>query len=97
MMKKVLESKLIQENNSAALQNTATDVSCLGDDRSAAADQNALSRAVQKETASSRSSEGEIPEGIDAKSNKAMAGRFATIFSLVLLCLCFVFCFFPFN
>ncbi|XP_052522484.1 BTB/POZ domain-containing protein 8 [Tympanuchus pallidicinctus] len=76
MMKKVLESKLIQENNSAALQNTATDVSCLGDDRSAAADQNALSRAVQKETASSPSSEGEIPEGIDAKSNKAMAGNY---------------------
>lgn len=93
MMKKVLEPKLVQENNNSALQNTPTDVSCLGDDKSAAADQNALNRAVQKETASSPSSEGEIPEFIDARSNKAMAGRFATTFSLVLLCCIF---FFPF-
>ncbi|XP_021259755.1 uncharacterized protein KIAA1107-like isoform X2 [Numida meleagris] len=74
MMKKVLEPKLIQENNTA-LQNTATDVTCLGDDKSARADQNALSRAIQEEVACSSSSEGEIPEVTDAESNKAMAGN----------------------
>ncbi|XP_015725861.1 BTB/POZ domain-containing protein 8 isoform X1 [Coturnix japonica] len=75
MMKKVLEPKLVQENNTAAPQNSPTDVSCLGDDKGTAADQNALSGAVQKETACSSSSEGEIPEYIDAESNKAMAGN----------------------
>uniref|UniRef100_A0A8C2Y980 BTB/POZ domain-containing protein 8 n=1 Tax=Coturnix japonica TaxID=93934 RepID=A0A8C2Y980_COTJA len=43
MMKKVLEPKLVQENNTAAPQNSPTDVSCLGDDKGTAADQNALS------------------------------------------------------
>lgn len=92
MMKKVLEPKLIQENNMEHSEEQQTDVSCLGDDKSAA-DQNALSRAVQKEAACSPSREGDTSEFVAAESNKAMAGRFATIFFLVFV----VFVFFPFN
>ncbi|KFV45513.1 BTB/POZ domain-containing protein 8, partial [Gavia stellata] len=51
MMKKVLEPKLIQENNIAALQNTETNVSCLGDDQRTSVDQNTPSNATL-ETAS---------------------------------------------
>ncbi|KFQ68258.1 BTB/POZ domain-containing protein 8, partial [Phaethon lepturus] len=40
MMKKVLEPKLIQENNIATLQNTATSVNCLGDGKTPPVDQN---------------------------------------------------------
>ncbi|POI35118.1 hypothetical protein CIB84_001130 [Bambusicola thoracicus] len=75
MMKKVLEPQLIQENNMEHSEEQRTDVSCLGDDKSVAADQNAQSRAVQKEAACSPSSEGETPEFIDAESNKAMADK----------------------
>ncbi|XP_068546994.1 BTB/POZ domain-containing protein 8 isoform X2 [Anas acuta] len=75
MMKKVLEPKLIEENNIAALQNTQTDVNCLGDDESTAAEQNAPSGAVQEEVAYVSVIEEEISEvAIDAESNKAMAG-----------------------
>ncbi|XP_066857687.1 BTB/POZ domain-containing protein 8 isoform X2 [Anser cygnoides] len=75
MMKKVLEPKLMQENNIAALQNTQTDVNCLGDDESTAAEQNAPGGAVQEEVAYVSCIEEEISEvAIDAESNKAMAG-----------------------
>ncbi|XP_035188678.1 BTB/POZ domain-containing protein 8 isoform X3 [Oxyura jamaicensis] len=74
MMKKVLEPKLIQENN-IALQNTQTDANCLGDDESTAAEQNAPSGAVQEEVAYVSCIEEEISEvAVDAESNKAMAG-----------------------
>ncbi|XP_040421325.1 BTB/POZ domain-containing protein 8 isoform X2 [Cygnus olor] len=75
MMKKVLEPKLIQENNIATLQNTQTDVNCLGDDESTAAEQNAPGGAVQEEVAYVSCIDEEISEvAIDAESNKAMAG-----------------------
>lgn len=91
MMKKVLEPKLIEENNIAALQNTQTDVNCLGDDESTAAEQNAPSGAVQEEVAYVSVIEEEISEvAIDAESNKAMAGSFG-IFFLTLLLFCFFF------
>lgn len=90
MMKKVLEAKLIEENNIAALQNTQTDVNCLGDDESTAAEQNAPRGAVQEEVAYVSFIEEEISEvAIDAESNKAMAGRFGIFFLALLLC-CFV-------
>ncbi|XP_050568333.1 BTB/POZ domain-containing protein 8 [Cygnus atratus] len=74
MMKK-LEPKLIQENNIATLQNTQTDVNCLGDDKSTAAEQNAPGGAVQEEVAYVSCIDEEISEvAIDAESNKAMAG-----------------------
>ncbi|XP_059678035.1 BTB/POZ domain-containing protein 8 [Gavia stellata] len=76
MMKKVLEPKLIQENNIAALQNSETNVSCLGDDQRTSVDQNTPSGAVQEEVACSSCVEEEIPEVvIDTESNKATAGN----------------------
>ncbi|KFQ64874.1 BTB/POZ domain-containing protein 8, partial [Pelecanus crispus] len=51
MMKKVLEPKLIQENNITTLQNTQTNVNCLGDGRSTPVDQNTPSNS-KLETAS---------------------------------------------
>ncbi|KAM6078767.1 BTB/POZ domain-containing protein 8 isoform 3-T3 [Theristicus caerulescens] len=76
MMKKVLEPKLIQENNIATLQNTQTNVNCLGDGKRTPVDQNTPSEAVQKEVACSSCSEEEIPEVVvDAESNKDTAGN----------------------
>ncbi|KFZ53473.1 BTB/POZ domain-containing protein 8, partial [Podiceps cristatus] len=51
MMKKVLGPKSIQENNIATLQNTQTNVNCLGDGKRTPVDQNTPSSAVQKEVA----------------------------------------------
>ncbi|KFP17484.1 BTB/POZ domain-containing protein 8, partial [Egretta garzetta] len=51
MMKKVLEPKLIQENNIAALQNAQTNVNGLGDDKRTPLDQNTPSNS-KLETAS---------------------------------------------
>ncbi|KAM9283721.1 BTB/POZ domain-containing protein 8 [Morus bassanus] len=76
MMKKVLEPKLIQENNVATLQNTQTDVNCLGDGKRTPVDQNTPSGAVQKEVACSSCIEEEVPEVVvDAESNKATTGN----------------------
>ncbi|XP_029888728.1 BTB/POZ domain-containing protein 8 isoform X2 [Aquila chrysaetos chrysaetos] len=76
MMKKVLEPKLIQENNIATLQNIQTNVNCLGDGKNTPVDQNTPSGAVQKEVACSSCIEDEIPEVVvDAESNKATAGN----------------------
>nr|XP_009487805.1 PREDICTED: uncharacterized protein KIAA1107 homolog [Pelecanus crispus] len=76
MMKKVLEPKLIQENNITTLQNTQTNVNCLGDGRSTPVDQNTPSGAVQEEVACSSCIKEEIPEAVvDAESNKATAGN----------------------
>ncbi|XP_050756630.1 BTB/POZ domain-containing protein 8 [Gymnogyps californianus] len=76
MMKKVLEPKLIQENNIATLQNAQTNVNCLGDGKRMPVDQNTPSGAVQKEVACSSWIEEEIPEVVvDAESNKATAGN----------------------
>ncbi|XP_010077864.1 PREDICTED: uncharacterized protein KIAA1107 homolog, partial [Pterocles gutturalis] len=74
MMKKVLEPKLIQENNIATLQNTQTNVVCFGDGERTPVNQNTLSGAVQKEVACSSFVEEEIPE-VGAESNKATAGN----------------------
>lgn len=80
MMKKVMEPKLIQENNIATLQNTQKNVNCLGDGKRTPVDQNTPTGAVQKEVACSSCIEEEIPEVvIDAESNKATAGRFGII------------------
>lgn len=88
MMKKVLEPKLIQENNIATLQNTQTNVNCLGDGKKTLVDQNTLSGAVQKEVACSSCIEDEIPEVVtDAESNKATAGSFGIILLFVYFCL----------
>ncbi|KFV62452.1 BTB/POZ domain-containing protein 8, partial [Dryobates pubescens] len=43
MMKKVLEPKLIQENNTAPLQNTQTNLNCVGDGKRTPIDQNTVS------------------------------------------------------
>ncbi|KFP55030.1 BTB/POZ domain-containing protein 8, partial [Cathartes aura] len=51
MMKKVLEPKLIQENNIATLQNAQTNVNCLGDGKRMPVDQNTPSNS-KLETAS---------------------------------------------
>ncbi|KFU96972.1 BTB/POZ domain-containing protein 8, partial [Pterocles gutturalis] len=51
MMKKVLEPKLIQENNIATLQNTQTNVVCFGDGERTPVNQNTLSNS-KLETAS---------------------------------------------
>ncbi|KFQ73650.1 BTB/POZ domain-containing protein 8, partial [Phoenicopterus ruber ruber] len=51
MMKKVLEPKLIQENNIATLQNTQTNVNCLGDGKRTPVDQTTPSNS-KLETAS---------------------------------------------
>ncbi|KFQ31692.1 BTB/POZ domain-containing protein 8, partial [Mesitornis unicolor] len=51
MMKKALEAKIIQENNTATLQNTQTDVNSLGDGESTPVNQNRLSNS-KLETAS---------------------------------------------
>ncbi|KAM6327539.1 BTB/POZ domain-containing protein 8 [Podargus strigoides] len=76
MMKKVLEPKLIQENNIAALQNTQTNINCLGDGKRTPIDQNAQSGAVQEDITSSSCIEEEIPEVVvDAESNKATEGN----------------------
>ncbi|KFM02496.1 BTB/POZ domain-containing protein 8, partial [Aptenodytes forsteri] len=53
MMKKVMEPKLIQENNIATLQNTQKNVNCLGDGKRTPVDQNTPTGAVQKEVACS--------------------------------------------
>ncbi|XP_054021026.1 BTB/POZ domain-containing protein 8 isoform X1 [Dryobates pubescens] len=75
MMKKVLEPKLIQENNTAPLQNTQTNVNCVGDGKRTPIDQNTVSEAVQEVTCASCIEE-EIPEiAIDAESNKATTGN----------------------
>ncbi|KAM9379487.1 BTB/POZ domain-containing protein 8 [Phaethornis superciliosus] len=73
MMKKVLEPKLIQENNIDTLQNTQANVNCLGAGKGTAVYQNT----VQKKVACSSCSEEEIPEVlIDSESNKTTAGNF---------------------
>ncbi|XP_074762658.1 BTB/POZ domain-containing protein 8 isoform X2 [Athene noctua] len=75
MMKKVLEPKLIQENNIATLQNTQKNINCLGDGKRTPVGQNTPSGAVQKEVACSSWIEEETPEVVvDAESNKAIAG-----------------------
>ncbi|XP_027507304.1 AP2-interacting clathrin-endocytosis protein-like isoform X1 [Corapipo altera] len=77
MMKKVLEPKLIHENNIATLQNTQTNVNCLRESKKLPVEQNTPSGAVpmQKEVACSSCVE-EIPEAvIDAESNKDTAGN----------------------
>jgi len=90
MMKKVWEPKLIQEDSIAALQNTQTNVNCLGDGKRTHVDQNTPSGAVQKEVACSSCIEEEIPEVVvDAEANKATAGRFGVILVFI-----FVFGFF---
>lgn len=77
-MKKVLEPKLIQENNITALQNTQTNVNCLEDGKRTPVDQNTASGATQREAACSSCIEEKIPDVVvDAESNKATAGRFA--------------------
>lgn len=84
MMKKVLEPKLIQENNIAALQNTQTNVNGLGDDKRTPLDQNTPSGAAEKEVARLPCIEEEIPEVVvDAESKKATAGRFGIILFFV--------------
>ncbi|XP_056211855.1 BTB/POZ domain-containing protein 8 [Falco biarmicus] len=76
MMKKVLEPKLIKENNTATLQNTQTNVNCLGAVKRIPVDQNTPSGAVQKEDDCSSCIEEEIPEVVvDAESNKATEGN----------------------
>ncbi|GAB0192977.1 BTB/POZ domain-containing protein 8 [Grus japonensis] len=76
MMKKVLEPKLIKENNIATLQNTQTNVNYLGAGKRTPVDQNTPSGAVQKEVACSSCIEEEVPEVvIDAESSKATAGN----------------------
>ncbi|XP_074455620.1 BTB/POZ domain-containing protein 8 [Larus michahellis] len=76
MMKKVLEPKLIQENNIATLQNTQTNINCLGDGKRAPVDQNTPSGDVQKGVACSSCIEEEIPEAaIDAESNNDPTGN----------------------
>ncbi|XP_009960474.1 PREDICTED: uncharacterized protein KIAA1107 homolog [Leptosomus discolor] len=76
MMKKVLEPKLIQENNIDTLQNTQTNVNCLGDGKRTPVDPNTPSGAVQKEVVSSSCIEEELPEGVgDAESDQATAGN----------------------
>lgn len=85
MMKKVLEPKLIKENNIATLQNTQTNVNYLGVGKRTPVDQNTPSGAVQKEVACSSCIEEEVPEVvIDAESSKATAGRFGVILLFVL-------------
>ncbi|KFO98650.1 BTB/POZ domain-containing protein 8, partial [Calypte anna] len=46
MMKKVLEPKLIEENNIDTLQNTQASVNCLGDGKGTAVDQNTVQKKV---------------------------------------------------
>ncbi|XP_057285159.1 BTB/POZ domain-containing protein 8 isoform X1 [Pezoporus wallicus] len=76
MIKKVLEPKLVQEDNTATLQNTQTNASCLGDSIKPPVDQDASSGAGQKEVASSPCIEQELPAVVsDAESNKATAGN----------------------
>ncbi|OPJ77330.1 hypothetical protein AV530_007675 [Patagioenas fasciata monilis] len=76
MMKKVLEPKLIQENNITALQNTQTNVNCLEDGKRTPVDQNTPSGATQREAACSSCIEEKIPDVVvDAESNKATAGN----------------------
>ncbi|XP_054240443.1 BTB/POZ domain-containing protein 8 [Indicator indicator] len=73
MMKKVLEPKLIQESNIVPLQNTQTNVNCVG--KRTPIDQNTLSEAVQKVVCASCIEE-EIPEiAFDAETNKATTGH----------------------
>ncbi|XP_064004066.1 BTB/POZ domain-containing protein 8 isoform X2 [Pogoniulus pusillus] len=75
MMKKVLEPKMIQENNTATLESTQTNVNCLGDGERTPVDQNTLSEAVQEVVCSSCIEE-EIPEVVtDAESHKATTGN----------------------
>ncbi|CAN0283099.1 unnamed protein product [Bubo scandiacus] len=75
MMKKVLEPKLIQENNIATLQNAQKNINCLGDGKRTPVGQNTPSGAVQKEVACLSCIEEEMPEVVvDAESNKATAG-----------------------
>lgn len=77
MMKKIWEAKSVQENDIATLQNTQTNVNCLGDGQRTPVDQNTPSGAVQEEAACSSCIAEEIPEVVvDAESNKATAGRF---------------------
>ncbi|XP_075616022.1 BTB/POZ domain-containing protein 8 isoform X1 [Balearica regulorum gibbericeps] len=76
MMKKVLEPKLIKENNIATLHNTQTNVNYVGAGKRIPVDQNTPSGAVQKEVACSSCIEEEVPEVvIDAESSKATAGN----------------------
>ncbi|XP_064928683.1 BTB/POZ domain-containing protein 8 isoform X5 [Columba livia] len=76
IMKKVLEPKLIQENNITALQNTQTNVNCLEDGKRTPVDQNTASGATQREAACSSCIEEKIPDVVvDAESNKATAGN----------------------
>lgn len=96
MIKKVLEPKLVQEDNTATLQNTQTNVNCLGDSIKPPVDQDAPSGAVQKEVVCSPCTEEELPEVVsDAESNKATAGRFGIMLLFVYLGFCwFAFFFF---
>ncbi|XP_010116756.1 PREDICTED: uncharacterized protein KIAA1107 homolog [Chlamydotis macqueenii] len=76
LMKKVLEPKSIQENDIATLQNTQTNVNCLGDSKQTSDVQNTPSGAAQKEVSFSSFIEEEIPVVVvDAESNKATAGN----------------------
>lgn len=84
MMKKVWEPKLIHENNIATLQNTETNVNCLGDGQRTPVDQNIPSGPVEKEVACSSCIEEEIPDVVgDAESNNVPAGRFGILLLFV--------------
>ncbi|XP_069718864.1 BTB/POZ domain-containing protein 8 isoform X2 [Phaenicophaeus curvirostris] len=76
MIKKLLEPKLMQEDNIAAHQNTQTNVNSLEDSKRMPADQSTPSGAVQKEVGCSSCIEEGIPEVvIDAESSEASAGN----------------------
>ncbi|KAJ7411122.1 hypothetical protein BTVI_51009 [Pitangus sulphuratus] len=77
MMKKVLEPKLIHENNITTLQNSQTNVNCLRESKKTPVEQNTPSGAVpaQKEVACSSCVE-EVPEAVvDVESNEDTAGN----------------------
>ncbi|XP_061859621.1 BTB/POZ domain-containing protein 8 isoform X3 [Colius striatus] len=74
MMKKVSQPKLLLENNITALENIQINVSCLGDGKRTAIDQNAPSETVQEEAACLFCVEEDIPEVVvDAESNEGTA------------------------
>lgn len=97
MIKKVLEPKLGQEDNTATLQNTQTNVNCLGDSINPPVDQDAPTGAGQK-VASSPCIEEELPEVVsDAESNEATVGRFGVMLLFVYFGFCWVGFFFSFK
>ncbi|XP_053928474.1 BTB/POZ domain-containing protein 8 isoform X3 [Cuculus canorus] len=76
VIKKLLEPKLMQEDNIAAHQSTQTNVNSLEDGKKTPAYQSTPSGAVQKEVACSSCIEEGIPEAVvDAESSEAAAGN----------------------